>query len=492
MPPLQKWIASVAIGLGIAQPIAVARALERAQSPTRVTIAQRAAIGGAAQWPQGVPDDFVVTPNGYSHPSCIVTLEGDEQLGSDLVIRGRDGVEHARAAPCVHPRFGRYGQRIEPHVAPQVPAPAVPAPSGGSQANGWVAQYTHDGPVNEPSLVDRWVVPPLPSQVHGQTLFFFNGIQGIAILQPVLAMDSKPPWTLSSWSCCVRGYQQQSRVINVNPGDVIRGTVTSSNCDASNLCQNWTVTSLDETTGQSVVLNAGPEVGIPHFVVPAVLETYGVTSCDMFPATGELTFFNNLYTSHHGQVDNLMYKLLVEKTGNGRAGNLPACGYGGRSDADSYTLIFSTSPTGGGTQTDGSVEDASADVDAAGGAAVDGTNGRGPEAGGARDASPRDGASAVGDALATPTGGTGGRMTTPSGGESGGASGAGGRSAPSPGGGGLAIDGGGSPMTGLMGSEGGCGCRLNASRGGAGSPWTAMAAQALAAALLFSRCRRRH
>jgi hypothetical protein len=219
--------------------------------------------------------------------------------------------------------------------------------------NGWDVQYTYTGAIDRgPNLSDMWVVPPYPTNQAGQVVYFFNGIQtngpqGTLILQPVLGFNGAPPWNLASWNCCSSGNASQSEAVSVNPGDLIQGMVTSSNCDSSGNCQSWKVTSIDRTTGFSVVLNAGPQEGVAWAVLPAVLETYGVTSCDMFPPNGELTFFNNDYTGSNGQVLSVNYQLLHNVGGNGQNGNLPACGYGGATGASSYTLIFGTSPTGG-------------------------------------------------------------------------------------------------------------------------------------------------
>jgi hypothetical protein len=311
--------------------------------------------------PAGVPAEFVITPNGFFHPSCVVTVHSDEVMGTDLVIRGKDGASRARVDPCAYPRFDLRGQRIDPERASPSGANGGVSPDA---YNGWVAQYSYVGSIASGSnLTDYWVVPPLPQNQGSQTLFFFNGIQGNSILQPVLAYSGTAPWNFASWSCCIQGDQQQSDTINLSPGDVLQGTITSANCDSSGVCQNWTVTSTDMTTGQSVTLNAGADVGTPNIVVPAVLETYDVSSCDMFPVTGEETFYGNSLTDGNGHPETEHYKLLFDTGGNGTSGGLPACGFGGTSSGDSYTLIFSMSPMGGGPP-DAGADDASSDMDA--------------------------------------------------------------------------------------------------------------------------------
>jgi hypothetical protein len=288
--------------------------------------------------PAGVPDDYVITPNGFFHPSCVVNVHADEIMGPDLIIRGLDGAARAHADPCAYPRFGLRGARIDAEVAPQA-----------STYNGWIVQYAYVGSIpSGPNLTDTWVVPDLPPNQGSQTLYFFNGIQGSSILQPVMGYIGGGPWNLASWNCCTQGDTQHSDYIDLSPGDVITGTITSAGCDSSGVCQTWTVTSTDETTGKSVVLNGSSDVGTPNIVVPAVLETYGVTSCDMFPVTGEETFYDHSLTDPGGTAVTLKYKLKFDTGGNGQNGNLPACGYTGATATNSYSLIFSPNPTGGG------------------------------------------------------------------------------------------------------------------------------------------------
>jgi hypothetical protein len=349
------WIASVVLpSVAYAQPHA------RQGAPT---IPHRASARhySPPHKPAGVPAEFVITPNGFFHPACVVNVHSDEVMGTDLVIRGTDGAPHARVDPCAYPRFDLRGRLVDPGPA------SPPSPVGGFSPdayNGWIAQYSYVGSIASGSnLTDYWVVPPLPQNQGSQTLFFFNGIQGNSILQPVMAYSGTAPWNFASWSCCIQGDQQQSDTINLSPGDVLQGTVTSANCDSSGVCQNWTITSTDMTTGQSVTLNAGADVGTPNIVVPAVLETYDVSSCDMFPVTGEETFYGNSLTDSNGHPETVPYHLLFDTGGNGTSGGLPACGFGGTSSGDSYTLIFSMSPMGGGPP-DAGGDDASSDMDA--------------------------------------------------------------------------------------------------------------------------------
>ena len=314
----------------------------------------------AGSRPAGVPADFVPTPNGYFHPSCLVTLAKDEVLGRDLAIRDLDGSVRRTVASCAYPRYSAAGIIIP--AENDVPKAAVePAPSLHPLAafyDGWVASYWYVGAVPPGvTLTGKWVVPPSPSSdpTSGSdpvTIYYFDDVEmqvgsAVDILQPVLGWGSPwgNQWTLTSWNCCTSGIQATSAAVDVSPGDVIEGITAGTNCDATSTCQTWTVTAKDLTTGVSSVLNT-TEPSPPNIVNSAVLETYGVTACTMFPPGGEETFYDTTVTSADGGVVPLSYYFSA-----GASTGSPACDYAATSSGDSYTLIYSATPTVDATTT---------------------------------------------------------------------------------------------------------------------------------------------
>jgi hypothetical protein len=274
----------------------------------------------------------------------------------------------------------------------------------------------------------------------------------------VLAFVGSPPWNLSSWDCCNQGDTNQGDSINVNVGDIVKGVVTGTDCDSTNTCQNWVATSIDQTTNQSVSLAGGSDVGAANIVSAAVLETYGVTSCDMLPPNGEEAFFDNSLLGPNGEVQTLQYQLTTLTGGDGNNGNLPACGYGGTTDnVSTYTLIFGTNPTD-----DGGIPllDAAASGDASG--MVDATVG--DDSGGASGSSESDGSSQSGD-------GGGSSGSSGSGGlsDDGGLSGSGGPGSSGSGGGG-GSGGSGSGSSGSGSGSSGSGSGSSSGGNGAASP----------------------
>ncbi len=413
--------------------------------------------------PAGVPADFVLTHHGWFHPSCVVTVGSDEVVGPDLVIRGKDGTEHDRLAPCARERYDRRGRRVATPADVQGGAPpelAAPIPAT-SIYDGYIVYYVSSGAITPNStLTTDWIVPPAPTNVATQDIAFFNDILTTAgggdILQPVLDFngESTGKWAIESEHCCLSGNDMQSTIVVVAPGDLIRGTVTGTGCDTTGVCQSWTVITADMTSGKSTTLNTTAPNGVPNGVSPGSLETYDVSSCDMFPAGGTTTFMNNTLTGPNAAVQTPKYNLINFQGVNAEVPK--TCGYAGMASGNNFTLVYGNviGGTDGGIADSGRSLDAAVDARSGGGT---GGNGNVTDGGSADRGSGRD-------ALADRTSGSGGSTGTGAGGATGtgGVSGGGGGS---PGTGGrlvvdasaTATDGSGTRGS-AAGANGGCSC----------------------------------
>ena len=238
--------------------------------------------------PQGIPTDYVVTPNGFFSPSCVQRVEEGETLHADGSIEAANGTVRTPAA-CTQAHFRFDGTRVEPNGSfAMPPIEAVRKPT----INGWVEDANYSSSVNIGKIVATWKVPKTPTNQSGQTDYFFPGLEQLptveSILQPVLGYDafSGTVWTLSSWNCCVSGTTYYSGPINVNAGDTILGT---TQCKAANNCGTWTITSKDVTKNTSTTLTTNP-YGNLLWVFGGVMEVYGVSSCNELPASSPLTY----------------------------------------------------------------------------------------------------------------------------------------------------------------------------------------------------------
>jgi hypothetical protein len=253
--------------------------------------------------PQGVPTDYVVTPNGFFPPSCVQRVDESETLHADGSIEAANGALR-KPATCTQAHFRFDGTRVEPNGSTFMPAiQAVRKPT----INGWVEDANYSSSVNIGKLVATWKVPSTPTNQSGQTDYFFPGLEQLptveSILQPVLGYDafSGTVWTLSSWNCCVSGTTYYSGPINVSVGDTILGT---TQCQAANSCSTWKITSKDVTKNTSTTLTTSP-YGNLRWVFGGVLEVYGVSSCNQLPASSPLTYSSiAVYNTSFTQISN--------------------------------------------------------------------------------------------------------------------------------------------------------------------------------------------
>jgi hypothetical protein len=396
----RRWLAVSCVGLASLAFASAASANESASDR------HPPGLLSPASKPAGVPSNYVLTHNGFFHPSCVVTVRSDESVGSDLVIRGMDGAEHARFEPCAYPSYSVSG------APPMGKAPHAPSVEHAPATyDGYIVYYTYEGSLPAgTSLSTQWTVPLAPIDTADQDIAFFNDIVTSAgggnILQPVLDYNGEDAnhWAIESENCCISGNDVQSTIVPVNAGDVILGTVTGTGCDSTGVCQAWTITTTDMTTGKSTTNNTTAPMGVPNGVSPGSLETYGVTACDMFPASGQVTFVDNAVTSGDGGTEKLKYDLL---TLQGVAAEVPRdCGYGGSTSGNSYTLIFGTTLAndgGAGLDAGGAIDashDSGAGVDAgAMDASINGSDGGSRDA--SEDSSGDDSSGGDGDAVAS-------------------------------------------------------------------------------------------
>jgi len=292
----------------------------------------------------------------YCSPSDLANVKTTAELTqlSDLggtgspngTVLQADGTRRA-VAPCTSMRFDPTGKEMP--IGSAKVAPTGPTPAASNAYNGWLENYSTTSTGALSYLAATWVVPATPAAGNdGQTLFFFNGLEGLptveSILQPVLAYENGQ-WFAQSWNCCAAGTAYNANTIPVSPGDVIVGTISGTSCDASSgLCNDWTIETRDQNTGQSSVLQTSAWGVAENWVFAGVLEVYGVGSCDDLSSSGRVAF------------DDISYA-TVGNTGAGASwqlglGNVtPSCGYGGQDDGSSVVLDFTGAGGGGYTAT---------------------------------------------------------------------------------------------------------------------------------------------
>jgi hypothetical protein len=293
--------------------------------------------------PAAVPDGYVVTPFGYFHPSCFRALQKGERLLADGRVQNADGTIEETAAACNYPRYTASG-------GPLTTTSAKLSTSGSDntgvntspEVNGWIENAsitTGEATKSFGALVALWRVPPQPTANDGQTLFFFTGFEDInatqSILQPVLQWYGGQ-WAVASWNCCLNNIVTESPVVNVRSGDEIYSSITSTCPQGTLSCSTWNVLSLDMSTGDSTTLDDTPSEGqVFNWAFGAVMEPYGVISCDDYPPNRRITFDDvTVFDEHLHPIFDPHWIEALNTT------QTPQCNYGVKSKLDKIALDY--------------------------------------------------------------------------------------------------------------------------------------------------------
>jgi hypothetical protein len=67
--------------------------------------------------PPGVPDNYVITPNGYFDPACVKSVEDGGAILGNNSIRHTDGSIETMTV-CPSPHFKKDGTRVEGNLSP--------------------------------------------------------------------------------------------------------------------------------------------------------------------------------------------------------------------------------------------------------------------------------------------------------------------------------------------------------------------------------------
>jgi len=255
---------------------------------TTRTQAQLSAPGSANDGrPSSVPTNYLPTPFGWSHPSCVIEVGEDQKIDLDGNIALRsDGTVVRKLTHCQHLQYDVRGNVIS---AAHPPSPTV---------NGWLVDgSTYTGQLA--FLSANWVVPANPTNISGQVLYFFPALlpepSNDEVLQPVLAWNQNGPgWTIASWRYSTSMQNNHhSALVAVNPGDQLYGYVWGTNCNTSTrVCSTWQVLTSNGTYQTTLQSDSMGEV--LNWSVGGAYEAYNVNTCDQHSPTQTMTF-SNLY-----------------------------------------------------------------------------------------------------------------------------------------------------------------------------------------------------
>ncbi len=256
------------------------------------TLGEPTGVATVPHVPASVPRDYVVTPNGYFHPSCVHRIEAGETLHADGSVVGADGSVR-RVASCAYPHYAPNGARL---ARDEIPSPNAPARAP-QLINGWVAYASYVLPRENAAVYISadMSVPDAPTVHSGQVVYFFPGLEDIenvqTIVQPVLGWNAfnDNDWTIASWNCCMDGEVWHSPAVAVDAGTTLEGRVSGSSCTA-NVCDDWSILTRDPVNDRDTTLDTSGYGQAFDWVFGAVLEAYGISQCGELPVTATEEF----------------------------------------------------------------------------------------------------------------------------------------------------------------------------------------------------------
>jgi len=173
------------------------------------------------------------------------------------------------------------------------PDTGLPQAEAAPISDGWImhSDYQYYYPIYpfEGSLTfmsAQWIVPPAPTST-GSLVYWFPGLQSNShIIQPVLQYGSGPEgggnyWVLANWwAGCASCSYLVSNYVQVNPGDLIYGSMSWSG-------SYWTI------HGRDLTSNTGPtDLNVvdtdTYFDSVTTLEGYGISTCSQL--SGGISF----------------------------------------------------------------------------------------------------------------------------------------------------------------------------------------------------------
>jgi hypothetical protein len=287
-----------------------------------LTAAQALPTAGPKR-PANVPADFVITPYGYFHPSCVTHLaKGDEVRKDENAIRHADG-SYDDIHVCSYPHFDGDGTKIAAQAAP-MKKPSI--------SHAWLEYSSVTTSSSFGELIAEWTVPPAPSANNGQTVYLFPGMEDykdvVTIIQPVMGWNSDfaSAWGIASWNCCASGTVFEATPVRINSGDTILGAMWDT-CAAGTLsCPTWDILTWDLTSDKwSEMLNTSSQGQTFNWAFAGALEVYNISQCADFPSNGAISFHNlSLYNDSFAEIGSPNWSVSNISTGL-----TPQCNYGG-------------------------------------------------------------------------------------------------------------------------------------------------------------------
>lgn len=323
---------------GLAFIVAIFLAMSALQMHAQVVPNNSAQSNVHPRRPAGVPSEFIATPNGYFHPSCV-----EELRKGDVVLRDEGNIRHADGTydvipRCNYPHYTARGRKID----------SQRLMDGGTKTP---PEIDHDYPAyaslttstSYAGVIGSMTVPPAPTSNDGQILYFYPGLQDYeveppegTIIQPVLgwnAFSNHTKWSIASWNCCYDGTEVYSTPMSVSSGDLIIGEVYS-NCSDTETCPTWYVSTEDAGKGSTTLTDTSSYSQTFNWGFGAAMEVYSVAQCSDYPSNGSITISGAIYAQDGDPIDDPAWTLSANDSLS------PDCGYNVTSTSEGEELTI--------------------------------------------------------------------------------------------------------------------------------------------------------
>jgi hypothetical protein len=254
----------------------------------------------AAGEPAALDADFLETPGGRVHRSCIHEVPDGARVDVSGGVTLRSG-ETLRFASC---RFAVRDARRAHALADAT----QPKESASFLTNGWFEYDAGFSPTNAWGFnwVNRldafWRVPPAPQQFSNQIVYLFPGIEpasGFSIIQPVLQWGVTPAgggnfWGMAAWYVANDGTVLHSPLLRVSVGDTMEGHLVARDCTTGGAC-TWDLMAQDGGIASLMTVSVNEAY---RWVQKGVLEAYRISNCNKLPVeldTGTTFFGVHVY-----------------------------------------------------------------------------------------------------------------------------------------------------------------------------------------------------
>jgi hypothetical protein len=290
-----------------------------------LTAAQALTSAGPKR-PAAVPENYVITPFGYFHPSCVAHLAKGDVMQHDTksILHANGGIDAMHV--CEFPHYRADGESVTGDER-GVKDPNI--------SHAWVEYASVTTTSAYGQIYSEWDVPPTPANNDGQTVFLFNGLEDIndvvTIIQPVLGWNSDyaSAWGIAAWNCCESGTVYEATPAKANPNDHLEGYVFDNCSSGTKTCSSWDIVIVDETNGNfSELLDTSNFGQTFNWAFGGVLEVYNIAQCGDYPPpdyAGGIGFVNqSLLNDKFSVITSPAWKVT-----NSSSGLTPQCNYGG-------------------------------------------------------------------------------------------------------------------------------------------------------------------